>query len=495
MPGPGEQHRGAGAVLGLVGQQRVPELVQGPAVRHLELLRRRARIGEGPGRELEGLIGTAVGQPGPAGDGAQVPAGDRAGGPAQGEEHRALAAAGQQPGQQKGGAGLPVHPVGGAALGDDAVALAGHVEVGDVQAEDLLGAGGGLVQHPPQRLIPQRHVQLPDRGDLRAGQRPGGVDRDLRPGPARGRVGGHPAGLRPPGDGRSQRRQVPGSGRRGERPERGGERGLQRAGAGRGAEHRDVGCGSWRVTGEAGLEGGEGLPVLHRGALRPRARRLVRDDEGLGRVAERRRREQTDHARPPCRRKCVQVKGGMPGARRRPRSPAAGGAGWLAAGNPVFSVVADDPADVHSCDVPGALRGTLPPSPGPASCRQPHASHEPATCELASAGTRPCAPGLALYIPHPWPLPRRDARRQCRRASHRGTGIRSLRRRNGPRTLDYPPFLSASFLVPRWGLFCPSGLSRGPYGRTRDPRAFRPPAGDRVPLAEGEGSCTCHGSW
>jgi hypothetical protein len=73
VPGPGEQHRGAGAVLGLMGQQRVPELVQGSAVRHIELLRRRARIGEGPGRELERLLGAAVGQPGPAGDGATEP--------------------------------------------------------------------------------------------------------------------------------------------------------------------------------------------------------------------------------------------------------------------------------------------------------------------------------------------------------------------------------------------------------------------------------------
>src|SRR6266566_4642311 len=32
VPGPGEQHRGAGAVLGLVGEKAVPELVKGPAV-------------------------------------------------------------------------------------------------------------------------------------------------------------------------------------------------------------------------------------------------------------------------------------------------------------------------------------------------------------------------------------------------------------------------------------------------------------------------------
>ena len=32
VPGPGEQHRGAGAVLGLVGEKAVPELVKGLAV-------------------------------------------------------------------------------------------------------------------------------------------------------------------------------------------------------------------------------------------------------------------------------------------------------------------------------------------------------------------------------------------------------------------------------------------------------------------------------
>ncbi len=70
-----------------------------------------------------------------------------------GQEHRALAPPGQQPGQQHRGAGLPVAPVGraalgddAAALGDDAAALARQVEVGDVQAEDLLGAGRSLVQ-------------------------------------------------------------------------------------------------------------------------------------------------------------------------------------------------------------------------------------------------------------------------------------------------------------------------------------------------------------
>ncbi|MGW4958815.1 hypothetical protein ACWEPL_16430 [Nonomuraea sp. NPDC004186] len=45
-----------------------------------------------------------------------------------------------------------------------------QVEVFDVQGEDFGGAGGGLVRHPPQRLLAQR--------DVAAGQQP--VDGGLR---------------------------------------------------------------------------------------------------------------------------------------------------------------------------------------------------------------------------------------------------------------------------------------------------------------------------
>ena len=34
----------------------------------------------------------------------------------------------------------------------------GQVQVADVQAEDFVGAGGGVVQQPPQRPLPQRDV-------------------------------------------------------------------------------------------------------------------------------------------------------------------------------------------------------------------------------------------------------------------------------------------------------------------------------------------------
>ena len=48
--GPGEQHRGAGAVLGLVGEKAVPEPVEGPAVQPVEVVAAYAGVGQWPGR-------------------------------------------------------------------------------------------------------------------------------------------------------------------------------------------------------------------------------------------------------------------------------------------------------------------------------------------------------------------------------------------------------------------------------------------------------------
>jgi len=48
---------------------------------------------------------------------------------------------------------LVVHPVGVPAFGDDPGAFTGSVEVGDVEGEDLAGAGGGFIQQPPQGLL------------------------------------------------------------------------------------------------------------------------------------------------------------------------------------------------------------------------------------------------------------------------------------------------------------------------------------------------------
>jgi hypothetical protein len=71
-----------------------------------------------------------------------------------GQEQRALLAAGQVPGQQPGGPGLPTDELGPAALADDHVPAAGQVQVVDVEGEDLAGPGGALIQQPPQGLVP-----------------------------------------------------------------------------------------------------------------------------------------------------------------------------------------------------------------------------------------------------------------------------------------------------------------------------------------------------
>ena len=101
VPGPGQQHRGIGAVLGLVREQRVSKLVKGPAVRFLQFLAGRTGAREGASREFERLLGTTVRQPRPLGDRAHVSGRDRAGGPAGCQEHRAGAPAGQEAGQQQ----------------------------------------------------------------------------------------------------------------------------------------------------------------------------------------------------------------------------------------------------------------------------------------------------------------------------------------------------------------------------------------------------------
>ncbi len=77
VPGPGEQHRGVGATLSVVGQCRVAQLVQGPPCR----LPGGGR--EGCGGVCEQFGSAPVGQSGPAGVGAHVQGGHRPGwGPA-----------------------------------------------------------------------------------------------------------------------------------------------------------------------------------------------------------------------------------------------------------------------------------------------------------------------------------------------------------------------------------------------------------------------------
>ncbi|MEV4399001.1 hypothetical protein [Nonomuraea sp. NPDC049607] len=106
VPGSGKQSGRVGAVLCLVGERGVPELVQRPAAAQFEFgCVDDAGVGQGPGERLEQLGGAPVGQPPASGD---LPAGGRF---AVGEEDRASSAAPEQAGQQLGGARLPVHPV------------------------------------------------------------------------------------------------------------------------------------------------------------------------------------------------------------------------------------------------------------------------------------------------------------------------------------------------------------------------------------------------
>ena len=159
MAGAGHQHRRPGAVLGVVGQRGVPELVQGRAA----------------GGLLEQGLGLLVGQPGPAG-GVEVGRGQLHPGLALGEEHRAGLAALEQPGQEPGRAGLPDDDVDRAAFAADPGPPVGQVQVLDVEREHLGRAGGGLVQHPPQGALAEADVLAGEQLlDLGAGQGPGAV--------------------------------------------------------------------------------------------------------------------------------------------------------------------------------------------------------------------------------------------------------------------------------------------------------------------------------
>ena len=90
VTGAGHQHRRPGAVLGVVGERTVPELVQ-------------RRAAGGLGEQGGGLL---VAEPGPAGV-VKVGGGQLDPGLPLGDEHRAGLAALQQPGQEPGRAGLP----------------------------------------------------------------------------------------------------------------------------------------------------------------------------------------------------------------------------------------------------------------------------------------------------------------------------------------------------------------------------------------------------
>ena len=120
--------------------------------------------------------GAAVGQPRVAGHGADVDGGRARRRGAVGQEHRAAPAAGEQSRQQPRGARGEVDELEVAAFGADPGSLVGHVEVLDVEGEDLAGARRGFVEQSPERLLAQRHaVALPEALELRVGDRAGAV--------------------------------------------------------------------------------------------------------------------------------------------------------------------------------------------------------------------------------------------------------------------------------------------------------------------------------
>jgi hypothetical protein len=53
---------------------------------------------------------------------------------------------------------LPHDHVGRAAFAADLCLPVAQVEVLDVEGKDLAGAGSGLIQQPPQRLLPEANI-------------------------------------------------------------------------------------------------------------------------------------------------------------------------------------------------------------------------------------------------------------------------------------------------------------------------------------------------
>jgi hypothetical protein len=91
----------------------------------------------------------------------------------------------------------------------------GQVQIRHVQGQELVGAGGGLIQQPPQGSLPQREITAGEQPlELAAGEGPGAVDLDAVTFKVAGRIGGEPAAAPPPADRGSQGGRLPVPGRR-----------------------------------------------------------------------------------------------------------------------------------------------------------------------------------------------------------------------------------------------------------------------------------------
>ncbi|MFI1263431.1 MULTISPECIES: hypothetical protein [Streptomyces] len=120
------------------------------------------------------------------------------------EEQPAAGTAGNEAGQELGGAGLPVDPLGGPALGGDPAALVLRVEVLHVETQHLVGQCGGLIEP-----FPQRDVEEPQGGDLVLRESLGAVRRRQPPFDADRRIALDPALALPPADRLARDGQLP----------------------------------------------------------------------------------------------------------------------------------------------------------------------------------------------------------------------------------------------------------------------------------------------
>ena len=91
-------------------------------------------------------------------------------GQAVGEEQWSPGPSADYPGEQVGGVGVPVDLAGDPALAGDGGGFVLQVEVADIEAEDLVGAGRGVIRQPPQRFLPHGQVgPVPQRFQLTSG--------------------------------------------------------------------------------------------------------------------------------------------------------------------------------------------------------------------------------------------------------------------------------------------------------------------------------------
>jgi hypothetical protein len=107
----------------------------------------------------EQLRGAAIGQPRVAGQRAEIPAaGARAGIGRRLDRNTGPAPALDEARQQPSAPGAEEQLVDAAALRARAGALGGDVEILDIEAQDFVAAGSGLIEQPPERAFAQVDV-------------------------------------------------------------------------------------------------------------------------------------------------------------------------------------------------------------------------------------------------------------------------------------------------------------------------------------------------